>query len=103
MFDINEDNQFRKYGLSSTALQAKDWVYLKLDWEECELMELLDVLKKFSKIMLNAESAEISNPRGPAGLLVLVQLLTLFENSELNATKAPLEILITIGLVLGWY
>ncbi|KAI5184270.1 hypothetical protein NEHOM01_0015 [Nematocida homosporus] len=99
MFDINEANQPREYGLSGIALQDKDWVCLNLDWEESELMKLLDVLKKFSKIILNAESVEISNPRGPAGLLVLTQLLTLFENSKLNAMKEPLEILIILPYI----
>ncbi|KAI5187744.1 hypothetical protein NEHOM01_2338 [Nematocida homosporus] len=96
MFDINEDNQPRKYGLSSTSLQDKDMFSLNLDWEESELTELLDLLKKFSKIILNAENTNISNPCGPAGLLVLSQLLTLFESSELSATKKPLEILISL-------
>ncbi|KAI5187521.1 hypothetical protein NEHOM01_2240 [Nematocida homosporus] len=94
MFDINEANQPRRYGLSGIALQGGDWAYLTLDWEESELMKLLDVLKKFSKFILNVESVEISYPRGPAGLLVLAQLLTLFENPELNATKEPLNITI---------
>ncbi|KAI5187538.1 hypothetical protein NEHOM01_2253 [Nematocida homosporus] len=96
MIDINKDNQPRKYGLSSTSLQAKDTLSLNLDWEESELMKLLDVLKKFSKIILNVESVEISHPRGPAGLLVLAQLLALFENSELSAMKEPFEVLIIL-------
>ncbi|KAI5187926.1 hypothetical protein NEHOM01_2450 [Nematocida homosporus] len=96
VFNINEDNQSRKYGLSSTSLPAKHTLSLNLDWEESELMELLDVLKKFSKIILKEKYINISNPRGPAGLLVLAQLLTLFESSELNAMKKPLEILVIL-------
>ncbi|KAI5188091.1 hypothetical protein NEHOM01_2525, partial [Nematocida homosporus] len=96
VFNINEDNQSRKYGLSSTSWPAKDTFSLNLDWEESELMELLDVLKKFSKIILNVENINISNPRGPAGLLVLAQLLTLFETPKLSATKKPFGVLISL-------
>ncbi|KAI5188070.1 hypothetical protein NEHOM01_2515, partial [Nematocida homosporus] len=96
MFDINEAKQHKKYGLSGIMPQYDHEVYLKLDWEESELMKLLDVLKKFSTIILNREEVEISYPRGPAGLLVLAQLLTLFENPELNAMKKPLEITISL-------
>ncbi|KAI5187581.1 hypothetical protein NEHOM01_2287 [Nematocida homosporus] len=94
MFDINEDNQSRKYGLSGIALQGRDWALLDFDWKESEVMKLLDVLKKFSKFILNTKSIWLQTPYNSAGWLVLSQLLTLFENPELSAMKKPLEILI---------
>ncbi|KAI5185859.1 hypothetical protein NEHOM01_1109 [Nematocida homosporus] len=95
-FNINEDNQPRKYGVFNTSLQYDHKVYLSLDWEESELMELLDVLKKFNQIIFNVEKVWLWYPRGPAGLLVLSQLLTLIQNPELNAMKKPLEITISL-------
>ncbi|KAI5186555.1 hypothetical protein NEHOM01_1541 [Nematocida homosporus] len=96
VFNINEDNQSRKYGLSSTSLQAKDMFSLNLDWEESELMKLLGILKKFSKIIFNAEKVWLETPYNSAALLVLAQLLTLFESSGLSAMKKPLEVLILL-------
>ncbi|KAI5188095.1 hypothetical protein NEHOM01_2527, partial [Nematocida homosporus] len=96
MFDINRANQPQKYGLSATALHAKDMFLQRLDWKESELMGVLDVLKKFSKIILNVEKVWLWYPCNSAGWLVLAQLLTLLENSELSARMKPLEILITL-------
>ncbi|KAI5186262.1 hypothetical protein NEHOM01_1351 [Nematocida homosporus] len=96
MFDINRANQSNKYGLSGTGPEDDYSVFLDLDWKENELMKLLDVLKKFSQITLDADRVEILNPRGPAGLLVLAQLLTLFETPGSNATKSPFKLTITL-------